>query len=62
MKNKHKFFERYLDNDLESLSKFLLSQYEDIENNKLRGISEIQSDDAWIERLFTRRDQGFYER
>lgn len=49
MKNKHKFFERYLDNDLESLSKFLLNQYEDIENNKLRGISEIQSDDAWIE-------------
>lgn len=49
MKNKHKFFERYLDNDLESLSNFLLNQYEDIENNKLRGISEIQSGDSWVE-------------
>ena len=27
MKNKHKFFERYLDNDLDSLSTFLLTKY-----------------------------------
>jgi len=49
MKNKHKFFEKYLDNDLDSLSKFLLEKYDEIETNKLRGISDLKSDDVWIE-------------
>ena len=49
MKKPHKFFEKYLDNDLNSLSKFLLDRYAEIENAKLKGITPIDSDDQWIE-------------
>lgn len=34
-KKEHKFFERYLDNDLDDLSKFLQFQYKRIENGEL---------------------------
>jgi hypothetical protein len=35
----HKFFERYLDNDLDSLSNYLIKQYSDIESGKVPGVS-----------------------
>ena len=49
MIKKHKFFERYLDNNLDSLSKFLLNKYEEIEDAKLRGITPLDSSDIWVE-------------
>lgn len=46
----HKFFERYLDNDLDELAKFLEEKYELIENAKLRGVADMENDDKfWIE-------------
>jgi hypothetical protein len=45
----HKFFERYLDNDLDKLSAFLQEKYELIENAKLRGIENLGSNEAWLE-------------
>lgn len=45
----HKFFERYLDNDLDKLSAFLQQKYELIENAKLRGIENLGSNEAWLE-------------
>ena len=49
MIKEHKFFERYLDNNLDSLSKFLLNKYEEIEDAKLRGITPLDSSDIWVE-------------
>lgn len=46
----HKFFEKYLDNDLEKLSKFLEEKYELIENAKLPGVTTMENDPKiWLE-------------
>lgn len=46
----HKFFERYLDNDLVELQKFLEEKYELINNAKLRGVETMENDEKfWIE-------------
>lgn len=46
----HKFFERYLDNDLDDLSNFLQEKYKLIESAKLHGVQEIGKDDFyWME-------------
>lgn len=46
----HKFFERYLDNDLQDLQNFLEVKYELIQSAKLRGVEELHKDDHhWIE-------------
>lgn len=46
----HKFFEKYLDNDLSDLQKFLERKYELIETAKLRGVEGMENDDKyWIE-------------
>lgn len=45
----HRFFERFLDNDLEALSSFLQNKYELIETAKLRGVNAItDKDKAWL--------------
>lgn len=46
---KHKFFDRYLDNDLEDLSDFLTKQYSDIELANLKGVSKVSDQDIWKE-------------
>lgn len=50
MSNKpHKFFEKYLDNDLEKMSSYLLDVYNKIENVELRGITEVDNKkDHWV--------------
>jgi hypothetical protein len=46
----HKFFEKYLDNDLQELSKFLEKQYDLIENAKLAGVTSMENDPGyWID-------------
>jgi hypothetical protein len=45
----HKFFERYLENDLDKLSKFLTEKYELIQSAKLRGVDELGQEEAWVE-------------
>lgn len=50
MKKDHKFFEKYLNNDLNSLSLFLLKKYKEIENQELRGISVVDNKtDHWVQ-------------
>jgi hypothetical protein len=51
MTNKpHKFFEKYLNNDLEKMSDYLLDIYKKIENVELRGITKIDSKkDHWLQ-------------
>jgi hypothetical protein len=49
MKREHKFFERYLNNDLDRLSDFLMKKYDQIESESLRGISAMDSSDIWVE-------------
>ena len=44
----HKFFERYLDNDLSELATFLQNQYADMENLSLKGITAVNQKDAWL--------------
>lgn len=44
----HKFFERYLDNDLDQLSEFLQNQYADMENLKMAGITKVTGRDQWL--------------
>ena len=44
----HKFFERYLDNDLGDLATFLQNQYADMENLSLKGITPVNQKDAWL--------------
>jgi hypothetical protein len=39
----HKFFEKFLDNDLEKLSKFLELKYSEIEDSKTKGVSPLNS-------------------
>ena len=40
----HKFFERYLDTDLEELSRFLEKKYAMIENATLPGVTSMEKD------------------
>jgi len=42
----HRFFERYLNNDLDSLSNYLIKQYSDIENGKVPGVS-TKKETSW---------------
>lgn len=44
----HKFFERYLNNDLDDLSLFLQNKYADMENLKLNGITQVTQRDQWL--------------
>ena len=43
----HKFFERYLDNDLEVLTKDLADRYQKIESLKLAGVTPVQEGEPW---------------
>jgi hypothetical protein len=47
----HKFFEKYLTNDLDKLSDFLHQKYSEIENAELLGISKVNSNgqEYWLE-------------
>ena len=45
----HKFFERYLDNDLEKLSSFLEEKYKLIQQAELRGIDKLGEGEIWVE-------------
>ena len=46
----HKFFDKYLDNDLNRLSKFLLKQYDKIQNKEIDGITPLDKQkDYWVE-------------
>jgi len=45
----HKFFERFLENDLESLKNDLLDRYDKIQNGKIPGIGPIRPDELWKE-------------
>ena len=44
----HKFFERYLDNDLGQLAEFLQNQYSNMENLNLTGITKVTEKDHWL--------------
>jgi len=44
----HKFFERYLDNDLPELAEFLQNQYANMETLKLSGITKVTPRDHWL--------------
>lgn len=43
----HRFFEAFLDNDLNSLSEELRKRYELIENAKLLGVTPVGENEAW---------------
>jgi hypothetical protein len=47
----HKFFEKYLDNDLGKMADYLTKAYTDIENATLRGVSPVGSkrEEYWLE-------------
>ena len=45
----HKFFERYLDNDLEKLAAFLQEKYKLIQQVELKGIEGVKEDEAWLD-------------
>jgi hypothetical protein len=47
----HKFFEKYLDNDLNQMTNHLIQVYRDMQNANLRGVSPVGSnnDKFWIE-------------
>lgn len=45
----HKFFERFLNNDLNKLSLFLEKKYSQIENRSLRGIKDFKDNEPWID-------------
>ena len=45
----HKFFERYLDNDLEKLSSFLEEKYKLIQEAELRGVDKLGDGEIWVE-------------
>jgi len=47
----HKFFERYLDNDLDSLSKYLEEKYEEIKGLKVPGVRALNANgpEYWVE-------------
>ena len=37
MKKEHRFFERFLDNDLDKLKGFLLKTYDEMQNQQIKG-------------------------
>lgn len=43
----HKFFERYLENDLDVLTKDLLDRYQKIENLELAGVTPVKEGEPW---------------
>lgn len=43
----HKFFERYLNNDLPSLIKALEDRYEKIKKAEVMGVTELKNDELW---------------
>jgi len=43
----HKFFERYLDNDLDVLTKDLEDRYQKIESLKLAGVTPVKEGEPW---------------
>ena len=45
----HKFFERYLNNDLQKLTSFLEEKYKLIQEAQLRGVEKLGSSEAWVE-------------
>lgn len=46
----HKFFERYLDNDLDKLAAFLEEKYKLIQNAQLRGVDDLgKKEEYWLE-------------
>jgi len=47
----HKFFEKYLNNDLNQMTNDLIQVYRDIQNTNLRGVSPVgsENDKFWIE-------------
>lgn len=47
----HKFFEKYLDNDLNKMADYLTRVYTDIENANLRGVSPVGSkrEEYWLD-------------
>ena len=45
----HKFFERYLDNDLDDLSNFMQQQYYKMENLELKNITAVNDKDVWLQ-------------
>lgn len=51
MSNKpHKFFEKFLNNDLDKMSNFLIDTYNKIENQEIKGISKIDNvKDYWLQ-------------
>ena len=50
MSNKpHKFFEKYLDNDLNNLSEFLNKKYEEVKYEKKFETSELNRRELWVE-------------
>ncbi len=46
-KQPHKFFDRFLDNDLEILTSELIDRYEKIQRAEVFGVSELKEDEAW---------------
>jgi hypothetical protein len=48
-KQPHKFFERYLDNNLEKLSEDLKLRYEKIKNAEILGVTELSEHESWQE-------------
>lgn len=49
MKQQHKFFERFLDNDLEKLSTELIERYLRIESQQYSWASKATENDAWFD-------------
>jgi hypothetical protein len=45
----HKFFERYLDNNLNILAKELENRYSLIENVNLKGITKVKDQEPWLD-------------
>lgn len=47
----HKFFERYLDNDLNKMTDYMVQIYRDMQNANIRGVSPVGSkhDKYWVE-------------
>jgi hypothetical protein len=45
----HKFFEKYLDNDLDDLANFMQQQYYKMENLELKNITAINDQDVWLQ-------------
>jgi hypothetical protein len=46
---KHKFFEKYLNNNLQELNSFLLEKYKEIDNASMTGITPVDvNNDKWI--------------